>query len=133
MSATKANGADRSARIAGRIRNVLSTVQLDCECRRRLHEALDRFVEQERHREDRRWLLEARRQRAAIAAMLELVGELEDIGWPESDRTAFDEIAHIFDDIAHAAQIGADAMRAMSSDIDAGADPPQNDGAVLAG
>jgi hypothetical protein len=116
MSTYDAAVAARGDRIAARIRNVISTVQLDCDCRQRLNDALDRFLEQERYRGDRRWLQEARQQRTAISAMLDLLGELEEISWLETDRTAFGEIAHIFDDVAQAAHAGARAMRTMSGE-----------------
>ncbi len=109
----------RSDRVATRIRNVIGSVQLDCDCRKRLNDALDRFVEQERCRDDRRHLLEARQQRTAISTMLDLLGELEEISWLETDRSAFGEIAHIFDDVARAAQMGAAAMRLMAGDGEA--------------
>ncbi len=105
---------DRGDRITTRIRNVLGSVKLDCECRKRLNDALDRFLEQEWYRDDRRHLLEARQHRTAISAMLDLLGELEEISWLETDRSAFAEIAYIFDDVAHAAQAGATAMRPMA-------------------
>lgn len=110
---------DRSDRVAARIRNVIGSVQLDCECRKRLNDALDRFLEQEKGRDDRRHLIEARQHRTAISAMLDLLGELEEISWLETDRSAFAEIAHIFDDVAHAAQAGATAMRLMDGEHEA--------------
>lgn len=45
--------------------------------------------------------------------------ELEEISWLETDRSAFAEIAHIFDDVAHAAQAGATAMRLMAGEHEA--------------
>jgi hypothetical protein len=70
---------DRSHRVAARMRNVIGSVQLDCECSKRLNDALDRFLEQEKVRDDRRHLIEARQHRTAIAAMLDLLRELEEI------------------------------------------------------
>ena len=99
--------------------NVIGSVQLDCDCRKRLNDALDRFLEQEKCRDGRRHLLEARQRRTAISAMLDLLGELEEISWLETDRSAFAEIAHIFDDVAHAALAGAAAMRLMAGDGEA--------------
>ena len=119
LSEKSRDWSDRSDRVAARIRNVIGSVHLDCDCRKRLNDALDRFLEQEKFRDDRRHLLEARQQRTAISAMLDLLGELEEISWLETDRSAFAEIAHIFDDVAQAALAGAAAMRLMAGDHEA--------------
>lgn len=102
-----------------RIRNLIGTVALDCDCRQRVNDALQRFVAQEQDRHDRRCLLDARQQRASIAALVELLGELEEVSWQEGDRTVFAELAHIFDDIARMATLGSAAMQLISQDRDA--------------
>lgn len=108
-------GTEESAgQLTQRIRNLISTVALDCDCRQRVNDALLRFVSQEQSRHDRRCLMEARQQRASIAALVELLGELEDVSWQEGDRSVFGELAHIFDDIARVATLGSAAMRLIS-------------------
>ena len=120
MTRKSQDTANSGDKVAARIRTVIGAVQLDCDCRKRLNDALDRFVEQERNRDDRRHLQEARQQRTAISAMLDLLGELEEISWLETDRSAFGDIAHIFDDVAHAAQMGAASMRLMAGEVTSG-------------
>lgn len=100
--------------LVARIRNVIATVALDCECRQRVNDALFRFVEQEQYRQDRRSLQDARQVRASIAALVELLGELEDVSWREDDRSVFPELAHIFEDIKRLAEAGASAMQMVS-------------------
>ena len=73
--------------LAARIRTLIGTVALDCACRQRLNDALQRFVELEQQRETRRHLLTSRQHRAAIAALVELLAELEEISWHEADHT----------------------------------------------
>jgi hypothetical protein len=105
---------ENAAQLTLRIRNLISTVALDCDCRQRVNDALQRFVSQEQSRHDRRCLMDARQQRASIAALVDLLGELEDVSWQEGDRTVFAELANIFDDIARLAAMGAAAMRLIS-------------------
>ncbi|MCR6670583.1 hypothetical protein [Devosia ginsengisoli] len=97
-----------------RIRNLIGTVALDCDCRQRVNDALQRFAAQEQHRHDRQCLMDARQQRASIAALVDLLGELEDVTWQEGDRSVFAELAHIFDDIARMAAQGSAAMQMIS-------------------
>lgn len=99
-----------------RIRNLIGTVALDCDCRQRVNDALQRFAAQEQHRHDRQCLMDARQHRASIAALVDLLGELEDVTWQEGDRSVFAELAHIFDDIARMAAQGSAAMRMISRD-----------------
>lgn len=108
--------AENAGQLTQRIRNLISTVALDCDCRQRVNDALQRFVTQEQARHDRRCLSDARQQRASIAALVELLGELEEVSWQEGDRSVFAELAHIFDDIAHLATQGAAAMQQISRD-----------------
>jgi len=99
-----------------RIRGIIGTVALDCDCRQRVNDALQRFVELEQQRETRRHLLTSRQHRSAIAALVELLAELEEVSWRESDRTVFAELAHLFDDIAEHAQRGAEELRRLDRD-----------------
>lgn len=107
---------DNTEQLTRRIRNLIGTVALDCDCRQRVNDALQRFVAQEQARQDRRCLMDARQQRASIAALVELLGELEEVSWQEGDRSVFAELAHIFDDIARMATLGSAAMHLISRD-----------------
>ena len=100
--------------VARRIRNVLAAAKLDCKCRGRLDEALDRFARLELQRATRQQLLQAQHQRQRIASLLELLQEIEDLTVSELDHTVFAELAALFDDVADAAHIGAAAMRQLA-------------------
>jgi hypothetical protein len=92
-----------------RLRSIIGTVALDCDCRQRVNDALGRFTEMERQREIRRRLLSSRHHRAAILALAELLAELDDISWAETDRGVFVAFAHLFEDISeHALRSAAD-------------------------
>jgi hypothetical protein len=105
-----------TARMVLRIRSLIDTAALDCHCRQKVGDALQRFMDQEQQRLDRRDLIEARQHRTAIAALLELLADLEEISWSEGDRSVFPELAHLFDDIARQAQGGAEALRRIGTD-----------------
>ncbi len=105
---------ENAGQLTQRIRNLIGTVALDCDCRQRVNDALQRFASQERHRQDRRCLADARQQRASIAALVDLLGELEEVNWQEGDRSVFGELANIFDDIARMAAQGSAAMQMIS-------------------
>lgn len=105
-----------ASQLAQRIRNLIGTVALDCNCRQRVNDALQRFITQEQQRCDRNCLMDARQQRASIAALVDLLGELEEVSWQEGDRSVFAELTHIFDDIARAAALGSAALRMISQE-----------------
>lgn len=94
-----------------RIRSIIGTVALDCDCTQRVNDALGRFVEMEQQRELRRHLLSSRHHRAAIVALIDLLAELDDISWVEADRGVFVEFAHLFEDISEHALNGAADLR----------------------
>lgn len=100
-----------------RIRGLITNVALDCDCRQRVNDALERFAVMEQHRTDRRHLLSSRQHRAAIAALVELLAELEEVGWQETDRSVFAELALLFEDIARHAMAGAEDLRLMGGSL----------------
>ncbi|KLK90891.1 hypothetical protein AA309_23515 [Microvirga vignae] len=103
--------------LLNRVRAVLDTLDLDCRCRGKVDAALERFETLETRRQLRGLILDARHQAERIAALLELVGELDTIGTEETDVSVFKEIACLFEDIKAAAARGAeDMMRAASCD-----------------
>ena len=109
-----ADAGDMAEVFVQRIRGVIGNVALDCECRQRVNDALERFAVMEQHRLDHRHLLSSRQHRATIAALIELLAELEDIGWQETDRSVFGELALLFEDVARHALSGAEDLRLMS-------------------
>ncbi|WP_180899619.1 hypothetical protein [Martelella soudanensis] len=72
-----------------RIHPIIGTVALDCDCRQRVNDSLGRFIEMEQQRETRRHLLSSRHQLAAIATLVDLLAELEEISWQAVDRSVF--------------------------------------------
>lgn len=107
-----------------RVRAVMGTLDLDCACREKLGAALERFESLEARRQLRGLILDARHQAERIAALLELVGELDTVSPDELDLSVFDEIAFLFGDIGAAASRGAEDMakaRGLASRTDGGA------------
>ncbi len=102
--------------LVGRIRSIIGSVAVDCDCRQRVNDALCRFAEMEQQRATRRHLTSSRQHRAAIAAVVDLLAELEDISWQEADRSVFAEFASLFDDIAHHASLGAESLRLLDGE-----------------
>ena len=94
-----------------RVRAVLATVNIDCECRERLSQALERFEALEQRRALRELIHDARRQADRIAAMLDFLRELNDVHIEEEDGSVFEELALLFDEIVAAGMEGAADMR----------------------
>lgn len=94
-----------------RIRAVIASVELDCECREKLDQALERFEALEQRRNLRDLIHDARRQAERIAATLDFLRELDEIRIEEQDGSVFEELALLFDEIAIAGQQGAADMR----------------------
>jgi len=101
---------DAVSRLAMIIRNT----KLDCDCKLGLDETMARFVALERRRMVRRGLLEARARRDRIEAFLEFLKELDDLDVGETDPSVHREMMILFEDIADAAQQGAELMRQLS-------------------
>jgi hypothetical protein len=96
--------------LLARIRTVIGALELDCRCRGKVDAALERFETLETRRQLRGLILDARHQAERIAALLELVGELDTITTEEPDLSVFQEIALLFEDIRGAAARGAEDM-----------------------
>lgn len=122
----RARGTDTSD-LVSRLRRDLSGVHLDCDCRKRLDSALDRFSAFEERRRRGTALQDARRRRDWIAAQLAFLVELDEITDHETDHTVFEEMALLFDEISTAAGEAALAIRQGTALAAADADgpPPQ--------
>lgn len=105
--------------ISSRMQRVLSNTDLDCRCRSTLEEALNRFVAFERRRAVRAALTNARDRRDQIVGRLSFLEELDEVGDTETDRSAFAEMALLFDEIAAAADGAARAVRAIEAQLTA--------------
>lgn len=112
-AARAANRAAEIATLVARLQGVLSSVDFDCRCREKLEGALERFSALEQRRTLRRGLAEARDQRDRIAAILSFLSELDQIAETEPDRSVFEEIALLFDEISISAAAGAAAIREL--------------------
>ncbi len=97
--------------LVDRLRRGIAEAGLHCNCREAANEMLDRVDAEEDLIRRADALVDARRMRDAVVLVLALLGELDDLMPDEPDRTAFDEIAGLFTDIADFASCGADAAR----------------------
>lgn len=98
-----------------RLHRILSSTELDCQCRTAIDNMLDRFSALECRRQLRTDLRYARRQRDRIATLLAFLGELDEITEQEVDQSVFEEMASLFDEIGACAANAAKALR----DVDA--------------
>jgi hypothetical protein len=95
--------------VVERLRRGIAEADLDCNCREAANDILDRAgVEQELVRRAA-GLADARKMRDAIVIVLALLGELDELMPDEPDRSAFHEIAGLFQDVADFAAFGATA------------------------
>lgn len=102
-----------TSRLTDRLHALIATAAPDCDCLGKVDTVLQDFVDQEQQRMDRLHLVEARQHRAAVSALVDLLGDIEELSSAESDRSVFIEMAHLFDDIALQARLGADALRRL--------------------
>ena len=104
----------RDATVIRRIRTVIDSVELDCECRARLNEALGRFNALEQQRAMRQQLVLARQHRERIKAILDFLQEVDDLMISETDRSVYVELALLFEEVAAIAVEGAAAMHSLA-------------------
>lgn len=104
----------RDAAVIRRIRSVIDTVELDCECRARLDDALGRFAALEQQRVMRQHLVLARQHRERIKAILDFLQEVDHLMVNEPDRSVYAELALLFEEISVIATEGAAAMHSLS-------------------
>jgi hypothetical protein len=94
-----------------RLRRGIAEAGLDCACREAAQDMLDRIGAEEEIVLRAEALADARKMRDAIVLVLALLGEIDELTPEEPDRTAFHEIAGLFQDIAGFASFGASAAR----------------------
>lgn len=104
----------RDAAVIRRIRTVIDSVELDCECRARLNEALARFSALEEQRTMRQHLVLARQHRERIKAIVDFLQEVDDLMINEPDRSVYTELALLFEEIASIATEGAASMHSLA-------------------
>lgn len=105
--------ASESANLIARISNVLTEIELNCECRSRVRDAIARFETLEETRQAHHALARARNHRHRIGALVALLADLDEIGWDEKDASIYRELADLFEDIATSAREGAAATRSL--------------------
>lgn len=103
-----------SANLIARISNVLTEIDLNCECRSRVRDAIARFETLEDTRQAHHALAQARNHRHRIGALMALLADLDEIGWNEADSSIYLELSDLFEDIATAAREGAAATRQLN-------------------
>lgn len=107
----------RDATVVRRIRTVIDSVELDCQCRARLNEALARFAALEEQRTMRRHLVMARQHRERIQAIVDFLQEVDELVVNEPDRTVYAELALLFEEVAFIATEGAGAMHSLAESL----------------
>jgi len=105
----------RDAAVIRRIRTVIDSVELDCECRARLDDALARFGALEQQRMRRQQLTLARQHRERIKAILDFLQEVDHLMVNEPDGSVYGELALLFEEISVIATEGAVAMHGLEA------------------
>ena len=100
--------------VVRRIRTVIMNTALDCDCRERVDGALQHFEALEKSRHHKRLLDQARSRKRRIAALLELLRDIDEIGSQGLDSSVLIEASLLFEDIAAAARAGSRALRRIS-------------------
>ena len=98
-----------------RVRTLIDGVDLDCECRARLDDALARFSALEHKRVLRQHLVRARQRRERIKAILDFLQELDDLLTTEPDRSVYRELALVFEEVATIATEGASSLHRLAA------------------
>ncbi|OOG70813.1 hypothetical protein [Sinorhizobium sp. A49] len=93
--------------IVANIRRLIVGATLDCACRAEIERLLLQFERLTAGRDRQRRLDRARYQRRRIAAIAELLCELDEVDSAEADGSLLAEAQLLFQDIAEAARTGA--------------------------
>ena len=110
-----AAGNPAEATVIRRIKTLIEGVDLDCECRARLNDALARFATLEHRRMLRQHLVRARQHRERIEAILGFLQEVDELVATEPDRSVYKELGLLFEEVAVIAKDGACAMNRLAS------------------
>ncbi|MCA1406264.1 hypothetical protein I6F26_17730 [Ensifer sp. IC3342] len=105
--ADETTGDENLVTVISQIRRLIDGAALECGCRARVDELLLRFESLTTRQREKRMLDQARRQRRRIATIMELLHELDEIGYGDADRSVLVEARLLFEDIAEAALQGA--------------------------
>jgi hypothetical protein len=100
-----------SLELARRMRSVLTGANMDGHCLEMLRSAFDRFLDLETRRLSKRLLNGVRDQKQRIAALLNLLSDLDQITETETDHTVFVEMALLFEEISRTAAAAAASLR----------------------
>lgn len=101
--------------LVARMRTRLMEVDLDCHCRTEIESSLEGFADENVAAAFHAALSQARALRKAILQLHTYLGEIDELNASEPDLSTFGEMAGLFDDISHAANGGAAAMRQAAS------------------
>lgn len=93
------------------IKASLAAAGLDCGCRNTVERILDQVACARHAHQQSVALRDARQKRNDIAALLNLLAEIDEISGAETDLGVFEEAASLFEDIAELAVVGVDASR----------------------
>lgn len=110
----------RDTAVVKRLGALIAGINLDCECRARLDDALARFTELEQKRVLRRHLVRARQHRERIKAILDFLQEVDHLITTEPDRSVYTEMALLFEEVAAIAAEGASSMHRLAALREAG-------------
>lgn len=97
--------------VVTRLRRAIAEAELACDCRQAAEAALDRADTENDLLRRAEGLADARRMRDAIVLVLALLGDLDELLPDEPDRSAFEAIADLFQDVRDFATYGALATR----------------------
>lgn len=105
---------DPDASVVRRIRKLIDNVELNCECRVRLDEALARFTALEDRRVLRQHLVQGQQHRERIKAILDFLQEVDELVTTEPDRSVYTELALLFEEVSAIAAEGAASMHRLA-------------------
>lgn len=114
---SQSNMAGHLSNAVHRIRTVIMSTAIDCDCRDRVESALQRFETLEHLRDQKRLVEDARHQRRTIAAILELLREIDELSFQDMDEGVLSEAALLFEDIAAAANAASRSLRLITSNV----------------
>ncbi|THK37878.1 hypothetical protein EHS39_12600 [Ensifer sp. MPMI2T] len=113
--ADETTGDENLVTVISQIRRLIDGASLECGCRARVDDLLLRFESLTARQREKRMLDQARRQRRRIATIMELLHELDEIGYGDADRSVLVEARLLFEDIAEAALQGARLLNVAAS------------------